>query len=176
MSSVIYTHTPSPVGSLLLVGSREALTAIWLMSGRDRRDPEPDWIESPKPFREAVRQLNAYFAGKLRQFELPLAPEGTPFQRRVWQALLGIPYGETVSYGELARQIERPSAFRAVGAANGQNPLSIVIPCHRVIGSNGQLVGYGGGLPIKSALLDLERRVAGKPARPTRPRQGVLFI
>ena len=84
MSSVLYTHTPSPVGSLLLVGSREALTAIWLMSGRDRRDPEPDWIESPKPFREAVRQLNAYFAGKLRQFELPLAPEGTSFQRRVW--------------------------------------------------------------------------------------------
>ena len=93
----------------------------------------------------------------------------------MWQALLGIPYGETVSYGELARRIERPSAFRAVGAANGQNPLSIVIPCHRVIGSNGQLVGYGGGLPVKSALLALERRVAGVPERPARPRQGVLF-
>ena len=162
MSSVLYTHAPSPLGPLLLVGSGEALTAIWLPSGRDRRDPEPSWIESPKPFRDAVRQLDAYFAGKLRQFDLPLA-------------LLGIPYGETVSYGELARRIERPSAFRAVGAANGQNPLSIVIPCHRVIGSNGQLVGYGGGLPVKSALLALERRVAGVPERPARPRQGVLF-
>ena len=178
MSSVLYTHAPSPLGPLLLVGSGEALTAIWLPSGRDRRDPEPSWIDSPKPFRDAVRQLDAYFAGKLRQFDLPLAPEGTPFQRRVWEALLGIPYGETVSYGELARRIERPSAFRAVGAANGQNPLSIVIPCHRVIGSNGQLVGYGGGLPVKSALLALERRVAGVPERPsesTRPRQGLLF-
>ena len=154
MSSVLYTHAPSPLGPLLLVGSGEALTAIWLPSGRDRRDPEPSWIDSPKPFRDAVRQLDAYFAGKLRQFDLPLAPEGTPFQRRVWQAL------------------------RAVGAANGQNPLSIVIPCHRVIGSNGQLVGYGGGLPVKSALLALERRVAGVPERPsesTRPRQGLLF-
>jgi len=178
MSPVLYTHAPSPLGPLLLAGSGAALTGIWLPSGRDRRDPDPTWIESARPFKEAIRQLDAYFAGKLRQFELPLAPEGTPFQRCVWQALLGIPYAETVSYGELARSIERPSAFRAVGAANGQNPLSIVIPCHRVIGSNGQLVGYGGGLPVKSALLALERRVAGVPARPsqsTRQRQGLLF-
>jgi methylated-DNA-[protein]-cysteine S-methyltransferase len=175
MSPVLYTHAPSPLGPLLLVGTGKALTAIWLPSGRDRRDPEPDWIESRTAFREEVRQLDAYFAGKLRRFDLPLAPEGTPFQRRVWQALLEIPYGETVSYGELARQIDRPTAFRAVGAANGQNPLSIVIPCHRVIGSDGKLVGYGGGLPVKSALLALERRVAGKPERPERPRQGILF-
>ena len=177
MSSVFYTQAQSPLGPLLLVGTGEALTGIWLPSGRDRRDPEPSWIESPRAFREAVRQLDAYFAGKLRQFDLPLAPGGTPFQQRVWQALLGIPYGETVSYGQLARSIDRPSAFRAVGSANGQNPLSIVVPCHRVIGSNGQLVGYGGGLPVKSALLELERRVAGVPAQSTRPRprQGLLF-
>jgi methylated-DNA-[protein]-cysteine S-methyltransferase len=175
MSSVFYTQAQSPLGPLLLVGTGEALTGIWLPSGRDRRDPEPGWIESPRAFREAVRQLDAYFAGKLRQFDLPLAPGGTPFQQRVWQALLGIPYGETVSYGQLARSIDRPSAFRAVGAANRQNPQAIVIKCHRVIGSNGQLVGYGGGLPVKSALLELERRVAGKPGRPERPRQGALF-
>jgi methylated-DNA-[protein]-cysteine S-methyltransferase len=175
MTPVLYTHAPSPLGPLLLVGTGDALTAIWLPSGRDRRDPEPGWIETAKPFAEAVRQLGAYFAGQLRRFALPLAPAGTPFQRRVWQALLEIPYGETVSYGELARQIDRPSAFRAVGAANGQNPLAIVIPCHRVIGSNGQLVGYGGGLPVKSALLELERRVAGRPAFSVRPRQPSLF-
>jgi methylated-DNA-[protein]-cysteine S-methyltransferase len=106
---------------------------------------------------------------------LRLAPKGTAFQLRVWQALLDIPYGETTSYGELARRIGRPAAFRAVGAANGQNPLSIVVPCHRVIGSNGQLVGYGGGLPAKSTLLALEQRVAGTAAGPARPRQGALF-
>ena len=175
MSRVFYTHVLSPLGPLLLAGTGEALTGIWLPSGRDRRDPDPSWVESRAPFREAVRQFDAYFAGTLRQFDLALEPKGTPFQQRVWQALLGIPYGETVSYGELARRIERPSAVRAVGAANGQNPLSIVVPCHRVIGSDGRLVGYGGGLPVKSALLALERRVSGGPARPARPRQGVLF-
>jgi methylated-DNA-[protein]-cysteine S-methyltransferase len=163
------------LGPLLLGGTGDALTAIWLPSGRDRLEPDPDCIESAAPFAEAVRQLDAYFAGTLRRFDLPLAPAGTPFQREVWQALREIPYGETVSYGELARRIGRPSAVRAVGAANGQNPLSIVIPCHRVIGSDGRLVGYGGGLPAKSALLELERRGAGTPARPARPRQGALF-
>ena len=175
MNQVLFTRAPSPLGPLLLVGTRDALTSIWLPSGRDRLEPGPDWIESVQPFAEAVRQLDAYFAGRLREFDLPLAPKGTAFQQRVWQALLDIPYGETVSYGELARHIGRPSAVRAVGAANGQNPLSIVIPCHRVIGSDGRLVGYGGGLPAKSALLALEQRVAGAPARPVRPRQGALF-
>ncbi|HEX2501150.1 MAG TPA: methylated-DNA--[protein]-cysteine S-methyltransferase [Methylomirabilota bacterium] len=170
-----YTRVPSPLGLLLLVGTADALTAIWLPSGRDRLEPDPDWIESDAPFAEAVRQLDAYFAGALRRFDLPLAPEGTPFQRQVWQALREIPYGETVSYGEVARRIGRPSAVRAVGAANGQNPLSIVIPCHRVIGSDGRLVGYGGGLPAKTALLELERRGADAPDRPVRPRQGALF-
>jgi methylated-DNA-[protein]-cysteine S-methyltransferase len=177
MNPVLFTFTraPSPLGPLLLVGTEDALTSIWLPSGRDRLEPDPGWIESAAPFAEAVRQLGAYFAGRLRQFDLPLAPEGTAFQQRVWRALLDIPYGETVSYGELARRIGRPSAVRAVGAANGQNPLSIVIPCHRVIGSDGRLVGYGGGLPAKSALLALEQHVAGAPARPVGPRQGALF-
>ena len=164
MSSVLYTHAPSPLGPLLLVGSGEALTAIWLPSGRDRRDPEPSWIESPKPFRDAVRQLDAYFAGKLRQFDLPLAPEGTPFQRRVWQALLGIPYGETVSYGELAGMAGRPRAARAVGSAMRDNPLPYVIPCHRVIAAGGKIGGYGGGpnsVAHKRALLAREGVILG---------------
>src|SRR5262245_12657457 len=176
MSSIIlYTRAPSPLGPLLLVATSDTLTSIWLPSGRDRLDPEPNWVESAASFKEVVRQLDGYFAGRLRRFDLPLAPAGTPFQQRVWRALCNIPYGETVSYGELARRIERPAAVRAVGAANGQNPISIVIPCHRVIGSDGRLVGYGGGLPAKSALLALERRVAGTQARPARPLQSALF-
>jgi len=174
-SDILYTRAPSPLGPLLLVGTADALSFIWLPSGRDRVDPEPEWIESARPFKEVVRQLDAYFAGRLRRFDLPLAPAGTAFQQRVWRALCDIPFGETVSYGELARQIERPAAVRAVGAANGQNPISIVIPCHRVIGSDGRLVGYGGGLPAKSMLLDLERRVAGTAGRVGRPRQATLF-
>jgi methylated-DNA-[protein]-cysteine S-methyltransferase len=107
---------------------------------------------------EAIRQLRAYFAGKLENFDLPLAPEGTPFQRAVWKLLCDIPYGETISYGELARRVGNPKASRAVGLANGSNPIAIVIPCHRVIGSNGKLTGYGGGLPLKEKLLALEQR------------------
>jgi methylated-DNA-[protein]-cysteine S-methyltransferase len=151
------------------------LTQVWLPSGRDRRDPDPGWIEATAPFAEPISQLDAYFAGRLRRFDLRLAPAGTPFQHTVWRALSDIPYGETVSYGELARWISRPAAVRAVGAANGQNPLAIVVPCHRVIGSDGRLVGYGGGLPAKVALLELEGRARGAPARPVRPRQGTLF-
>jgi methylated-DNA-[protein]-cysteine S-methyltransferase len=108
--------------------------------------------------RETVRQLRAYFAGELETFELDLAPEGTPFQQKVWSELLNIPFGETISYGELARRIGNPNASRAVGLANGSNPIPIIIPCHRVIGSNGKLTGYGGGLPIKEKLLALEKR------------------
>ena len=172
---IFYTRTPSPLGPLLLVGTSDALTSLWLPSDRGRLDPEPEWVESARPFKDVVRQLHAYFTGRLRRFDLSLAPVGTVFQQRVWGALCDIPYGETVSYGALARRIERPAAVRAVGAANGQNPIAIVIPCHRVIGSNGRLVGYGGGLPAKSALLELERRVAGGAARPGRPRQTALF-
>jgi methylated-DNA-[protein]-cysteine S-methyltransferase len=110
--------------------------------------------------REATRQLEAYFAGERMEFDLPLAPEGTEFQRRVWKALVAIPYGETRSYSELARSIGKPAAVRAVGAANGRNPIGIIVPCHRVIGSSGKLVGYGGGLPMKRMLLDLEAEYA----------------
>lgn len=108
--------------------------------------------------RETIRQLKAYFAGELEEFDLPLAPEGTAFQLKVWENLCDIPFGETISYGELARRIGNPNASRAVGLANGSNPIPIIIPCHRVIGSNGKLTGYGGGLPIKEKLLALERK------------------
>jgi methylated-DNA-[protein]-cysteine S-methyltransferase len=107
---------------------------------------------------EVIRQLQAYFAGELENFDLAVSPQGTPFQQKVWSELQRIPYGETLSYGELARRIGNPKACRAVGLANGSNPISIVIPCHRVIGSNGKLTGYGGGLPIKEKLLALEKR------------------
>jgi len=116
-----------------------------------------DWQPREDAFEDVVAQLTEYFAGTRRRFDLPLAPEGTPFQQRVWKALLDIGYGETISYGELASRIGRKSASRAVGLANGSNPLPIVIPCHRVIGANGKLTGYGGGLPIKERLLALER-------------------
>lgn len=152
-----YTTIDSPIGPLLLAGDAQALRLLWFVGGRQVVTPEPSWIEMRAPFREAIDQLSAYFAGRLRAFDLPLEPAGTPFQQRVWKALLDIPYGETESYGALARRIGDVKAVRAVGLANGANPISIVIPCHRVIGANGSLVGYGGGLPNKRALLDLER-------------------
>ena len=117
------------------------------------RRPVPHWRESAAPLRETIRQLRAWFAGELREFDLALAPEGPAFHQRVWRELCNIPYGETISYGELARRIGSPNASRAVGRANGANPIPIVIPCHRVIGSNGKLTGYGGGLPRKEFLL-----------------------
>ncbi|HEV2213547.1 MAG TPA: methylated-DNA--[protein]-cysteine S-methyltransferase [Gammaproteobacteria bacterium] len=146
----------SPVGELLLTGDRDALCGVNFQRGRHPEKPPAESLESEAPFRETIRQLMAYFAGRLQRFELPLQPRGTEFQLQVWQALCTIPYGETWSYGELARRIRRPAAFRAVGAANGQNPIPIIIPCHRVIGSDGSLTGFGGGLPIKRQLLALE--------------------
>ena len=148
----------SPVGPLLLAADDVGLRKIIFMNGRDRAQPDPSWVQESAAFAEATRQLRAYFAGELEQFDLPLAPEGTPFQLQVWRHLCEIPYGETISYGELARRIGNPKASRAVGLANGSNPIPIIIPCHRVIGSNGKLTGYGGGLPIKEKLLALERR------------------
>ncbi len=135
----------SPVGVLRLAADDEALERLDFV--HDERNPV---YEPPtRILKETIRQLRAYFSGKLEQFDLPLAPEGTPFQLEVWRRLCEIPYGETTSYGELARRIGNPNASRAVGLANGSNPISIIIPCHRVIGSNGKLTGYGGGLPIK---------------------------
>lgn len=151
-----YTYVDSPLGELLLGGAGEALAVIGLPAGKGRRRAEKGWSEDPKAFRDAARQLTQYFLGKRERFELDLAIEGTEFQTEVWRSLARIPYGATWSYGELARRIGRPRAVRAVGLANGANPLPIVLPCHRVIGSDGSLTGYGGGLPAKRLLLELE--------------------
>jgi methylated-DNA-[protein]-cysteine S-methyltransferase len=140
----------TPIGTLWLAGDDDGLRAISF-------DPLPDAGRASSVLSAAAAQLEAYFAGELEEFDLPLAPEGTDFQRRVWDAVAAIPYGSTATYGEVAAAIGRPSACRAVGAANGRNPLPIVVPCHRVVGSAGALTGYGGGLERKRALLDLER-------------------
>ena len=129
------------------------------MSGRKSVEVPAGSIEDDAVLRGVRDQLGEYFAGRRRLFDIPLALEGTPFQQRVWNALCEIPYGETISYGELARRIGHPSAVRAVGLANGSNPIAIIVPCHRVIGANGTLTGYGGGLPTKARLLDLERGI-----------------
>jgi methylated-DNA-[protein]-cysteine S-methyltransferase len=153
----MYYHImPSPIGDLLLAGDDDALRRVHFQSGQRPIQPDPHWAPAARPFREVVQQLKAYFEGKLHRFDLPLAPEGTAFQLKVWQTLRTIPYGKTWSYGELARRIRNPLASRAVGAANGQNPIPVIVPCHRVIGANGSLTGFGGGLPIKQKLLALE--------------------
>ena len=152
-----YTYVDTPVGTLLLAGSREhGLRYVSFQRGKGAKVPESQWQRSDAPLRDAIRQLREYFRGKRTSFDLKLNPKGTPFQLEVWRALAEIPYGTTRSYAQIARRVGRPLAVRAVGLANGRNPLPIVVPCHRVIGSGGQLVGYGGGLPIKQALLQLE--------------------
>jgi methylated-DNA-[protein]-cysteine S-methyltransferase len=142
----------SPLGELLLVGDGRALTRLemppWEVPAGAEQDPEA--------FAEVEAQLGAYFAGELTEFDLPLAPAGSGFQLAVWAALLRIPYGETASYGEIANEVGRPDAVRAVGTTNGRNPIAVIVPCHRVIGADGSLVGYGGGLPRKRLLLELE--------------------
>ncbi len=148
---MIYTHGDSPVGTLLLARNEEGLTAISFDGA-----PEAEWMRDDRAFDDVRAQLRAYFAKELRAFDLPLAPRGTPFQLAVWRALREIPYGETRSYTQVANAVGRPHAVRAVGAANGANPLPIVVPCHRVIGANGSLTGFGGGLTAKRFLLDLE--------------------
>ena len=151
-----YDVIESPIGPLLVAGAEAGLRRIQFPRQGRAQAPEAGWVRDSRPFREVARQLGEYFAGKRRTFNLVLAPEGTPFQRATWRALTEIPYGSTVSYGELARRLGRPGASRAVGAANGANPLPIVVPCHRVIGRDGSLTGFGGGLPVKRALLALE--------------------
>ena len=153
-----YTTIDSPVGPLLLAGRDETLSLVGFVNGWRPQRPDPSWTERPRSFRLAIEELRRYFAQKLEAFSVPLSLEGTPFQLRVWHELQDIAYGETISYGELARRVGNPQAARAVGLANGANPISIIIPCHRVIGSNGTLTGYGGGLEIKQQLLALERR------------------
>jgi methylated-DNA-[protein]-cysteine S-methyltransferase len=160
-----YTYVDSPLGDLLLAGDDAALHLISFPRGKGRRRPERDWTEDARPFSAARRQLREYFAGKRQRFELALAPVGTEFQLAVWQGLRKIPYGRTWSYAELAGRIGRPRAMRAVGAANGANPLPIVVPCHRVIGADGSLTGFGGGLPAKKLLLELEGALDSEPQR-----------
>lgn len=151
-----YQWMKSPVGKLLLAADESGLRFLLFAEGRTPPSIEPDWKHDSILLQEPMRQLRAFFAGELHRFDLPLAPQGTEFQKRVWNALLEIPFGETTSYGELARRLGNPTASRAVGLANGSNPIAIIIPCHRVIGSNGKLTGYGGGLPNKRWLLDFE--------------------
>ena len=151
-----YCYFETPIGELLLAGDGDGLAMIGFPQGSMRRDPESDWIYNEKPLATARKQLGEYFSGKRKSFDLPLQFDGTEFQVSVLRALQDIPYGETVSYGEIARRIGKPRAVRAVGAANGRNPLPIVVPCHRVIGSSGDLTGFGGGLDTKEALLRLE--------------------
>jgi len=151
-----YCYMDSPIGELLLAGDDDALSMVGFPKGKMRRDPEPDWIYNEKPFAEAVKQLDEYFAGERREFDLPLRLDGTEFQLLVLQELQQIPYGETLSYRDIAERIGRPKAMRAVGAANGRNPIPIIVPCHRVIGAGGDLTGFGGGLDTKEALLRLE--------------------
>lgn len=173
-----HTVVNSPVGPLTLVAADGVLAGLYMDKQRHAPSadslgelvPDPhsaaDAVDAAAPFAEPVRQLREYFAGQRTEFDLPLVLEGTPFQRRVWAALRKIPYGETVSYGQLADAIGQPTAARAVGLANGRNPISIIVPCHRVVGAAGDLTGYGGGLARKQHLLAFERQLteAGRPS------------
>jgi methylated-DNA-[protein]-cysteine S-methyltransferase len=157
-----WTVYESPVGPLTLIGDDDGLRAIYFPG---RSGPLDEAARDPRPFAQATTQLGEYFAGERRRFELALTLEGTPFQRGVWAALARIPYGDTRSYGALAAEIGRPDRVRAVGAAVGRTPVPIIVPCHRVIGADGSLTGYGGGLQRKQALLDLESRASGGAGR-----------
>ena len=152
MTATLYDIVGSPIGELVLVGDGESLTRLDFHPAH----VQPGWRLEPAAFADVKDQLDAYFAGELRTFDLALAPAGTTFQRQVWDALATIPYGETTSYGELADSIGRPGSARAVGAANGRNPIALVVPCHRVIGADRTLTGYAGGLDAKRTLLTLE--------------------
>ena len=151
----MHTTFNSPIGPLTLNAENGALTSVWMED-----EDLPEHIDDTAPLAEARRQLEAYFAGELREFDLPLAPAGSEFQLGVWRELAKIPYGETISYGELATRVGDPTKARAVGAANGRNPLPVIVPCHRVIGADGSLIGFGGGLDRKRRLLELERGVS----------------
>ena len=159
-----YVHRiDSPVGELTLLSDGDAITGVYMPSQKGGPAHDPAWRPDAAPFTAIVEQLQAYFAGERREFEIPTSVSATPFQTSVWTALRTIPYGRTCSYRDIAEQIGAPKAVRAVGLANGRNPISIIVPCHRVVGANGSLTGYGGGLRNKQVLLDLERRVAGDP-------------
>ena len=154
--SLFHTSIDSPIGELLLLGDGEELHGLYMQGGRKPARIAPRWKRSAAPFADVRAQLREYFAGERSAFETPLALHGTPFELKVWRALVEIPYGETASYGEIAARVGRPSAARAVGLANGRNPIAVIVPCHRVIGADGTLTGYGGGLERKRLLLELE--------------------
>ncbi len=156
---MLYTEVPSPLGQLLLTGDGQALHGLYMQDGPRPVATASDWRPEPAAFATARGQLDEYFTGRRRSFELPLAPQGSEWELRVWMALREIPYGETISYGELAGRVCTSRAARAVGLANGRNPISVIVPCHRVIGADGSLTGFGGGLERKRTLLDLESGV-----------------
>ena len=158
MEHRVHTVMDSPVGPLTLVAAAGALTGLYMDLQRHRPLQERFGERDPTPLREVIRQLDEYFTGQRTEFDLPMTLAGTPFQRTVWAALREIPYGETMSYGHLAERIGRPGAARAVGLANGRNPIGIIVPCHRVVGATGSLTGYGGGLERKQYLLEFEYR------------------
>lgn len=157
---IYYDDLDSPIGVLRLVADDDGLREVRFAEPRHPRETPSTWIRASEPFARVRKQLLEYFAGQRQAFDLPLHPLGTPFQLSVWRELARIPYGVTTSYGDIARRIHNPAAVRAVGSANGLNPIPIIVPCHRVIGSNGSLTGFGGGLPAKRFLLSLEQQVA----------------
>jgi methylated-DNA-[protein]-cysteine S-methyltransferase len=157
---IVFSLAPSPIGEILLVAQQDALVGLYMETFAHGPTDRTAWIRDDARLAAVRAQLDEYFAGKRTSFDLPLRLEGTPFQQRVWDALCAIPFGETVSYGELAARIGAPGSARAVGHSNARNPVSIVVPCHRVIGADGSLTGYGGGEPRKRWLLEWERGVA----------------
>ena len=160
-TTVLYTLIASPLGELLATRDEFGITGLYLPTGKNVVHPDDDWTRDDSAFDDVRVQLSEYFAGNRREFDLPLNARGTAFQKRVWTALCDIPYGETASYGATATAIGTPTASRAVGLANGQNPISIVVPCHRVVGADGSLTGYGGGIEAKRWLLAHEAGHAG---------------
>lgn len=154
---LVYTTMDSPIGELLLLGDGRALHGLYMQQGRKPVRISPRWERSQGALADVRAQMQEYFAGERTAFDTPLVMHGSEFEQRVWSALREIPYGETVSYGEIARRVGQPSAARAVGMANGRNPIAVIVPCHRVIGADGTLTGYGGGLERKRLLLELER-------------------
>ena len=166
LNHVVWTTIDSPIGRLLLTARDGALTGLYVADHDGAPELGDDCARDDAAFAEVRQQLEEYFAGERTTFDVKLDLTGTPFQVEVWNALLTVPYGETASYGDIARRIGRPQAVRAVGLANGRNPVSIIVPCHRVIGSNGSLTGYGWGVERKQVLLDLERSDGGKWRNP----------
>ena len=156
--TVLFTTIHSPIGELILSGTRQSISGLYLCKQKHAPKHVSDWVRDDQAFSDAARQLKEYFQGTRQEFDLVLEPQGTDFQKRVWQGLCQIPYGKTCGYGELAKALCNPNASRAVGMANGRNPISIIVPCHRVIGADGSLTGYGGGLAAKKWLLEHEAK------------------